>query len=58
MSQRSFVFTENCLAIVLSEPKSHTISKKLEHTEMDMFIFMNVREGNFSEKTYFHTEKD
>ena len=28
MSQRSFAFTENCLAIVLSEPVSFTLSVK------------------------------
>ena len=34
MSQLSFVFTENCLAIVFSERKSQTLSTKHEHTEM------------------------
>ena len=33
MSQRSFIFTEICLATVLSEPFSLTLQGKPEHTE-------------------------
>ena len=40
----SFVFTKNCFAIA--------VSKKLEHTD-GMSIIMDVREGNFSEKSLF-----
>ena len=56
MSQRSFVFTENCLAIVLSE-RSHTVSEKVEHTEMAFLYFMDVREGNCSKKNFIFTRR-
>ena len=44
MSQRSFVFTENCFAIILS------CQQKTSTHRNGMFIIMDVIERNFSEK--------
>ena len=58
MSQRSFAFTENCSATVLSEPWASHCDCKPEHTEMACVSSWMSGKETSTKKLYFHKEKD